>query len=501
MSRNRKDVKDIKITTRQQVKGGTWSFMFHYYDEDFERRTAQQGGFKTQEEAYTAGIAARKALDKTQDGKAAKYTLSEFVESIWIPYMEDQVSASTMQGYIKLLKPMLEKFGKYTLYNIKYPALRKYFHHRYLHTSESINSTDHAQTLLGQVFKAAVCLGYLEDSPMEAYKRPNFNRTPPTVEKNGQVRDVVSQEVLDKIYDRFPEGTLAHLLVKTAELTGMRKNEIFGLAFEDIDFENRVIYLSRQILVLDRDAELFPYEKEIIEAHPELAGIRYVARNPKCDSKRVVPIPEELYTLLVKKKEEQELNALLFGSDYINYWYTRQYAPQFENRTYESFSRRNGRNGGYDPKRIEQGIINSCGVGYPLHFVFVRENGELLRPDYTTDMSAIIHGENGNEVISKSFNLHSLRNNFTSRKREEGMREHLISAITGHKNKETTEGYMRVSAAEFYNSTHHIRCGNSYCGNVNFDPANFDIQQYLLTLDRKGLKALFDQVSDALYGE
>ena len=49
--------------------------------------------------------------------------------------------------------------------------------------------------------------------------------------------------------------------MKIAELTGMRKNEIMALAYEDIDFKNRVIYLTRQIVVLDNEAELFPYEK------------------------------------------------------------------------------------------------------------------------------------------------------------------------------------------------------------------------------------------------
>lgn len=316
-----------------------------------------------------------------------------------------------------------------------------------------------------------------------------------------QVRDSISSEVLNEIYGRFPKGTHGYLILKIAELTGMRRNEIMGLAFEDIDFENRVIYLSRQVMALDRDAELFPYEKDVVTEYPVLEGIRYVARNPKYDSKRVVPIPEELYDLLLEKKEEQELNALLYGSDYRNYWYTRQYAPQFENRTYESFSRRNGRNGGYDPKKIEQGVINPHGIGYPLHFVNVRENGELLRPDYVTDMLSVIHGDNGNKVISETFNLHSLRNTFVSRAREAGMREHLIAAIVGHKDKETTEGYMRVSSGEFYNATSQIRCGNRFDNHVDFCVDNLDIQQYLLTLDRKGLKALFDQVSNALYGE
>ncbi len=500
MGRTRKDVKDIKITTRQQVKGGTWSYIFHYYDEDFERRTVQQGGFKTKGDAYSAGVAARKALDRTQDKKATKYTLAEFVELVWKPYMANQVIPSTMQGYNKLLKPMLGKFGKYTLGNIKYSAIQKYFDERYSESTESLNTTDHAQNLLGQIFKAAVNLGYLDCSPMDAYQKPNLRAKPPSVVKNGQVRDIITPEVLADIYERFPKGTHSYLILKIAELTGMRRNEIMGLAFEDIDFENKLIYLSRQVMVLERDAELFPYEKDVVSQYPALAGIRYVARDPKYDSKRVVPIPEELYTLLLEKKEEQELNALLYGSDYKHYWYTRQYAPQFENRTYESFCRRNGRNGGYDPKRIEQGIINSCGIGYPLHFVNVRENGELLRPDCVTDLLAVVHGDNGRKVISPTFNLHSLRNTFVSKAREVGMREHLIAAIVGHKNEETTEGYMRVSSGEFFFATNHIRNNNHVAENGNYGADNFDFQEYIKTLDKKSLKAIFDQVSNALYG-
>ena len=146
------------------------------------------------------------------------------------------------------------------------------------------------------------------------------------------------------------------------------------------------------------------------------------------------------------------------------------------------------------------GVINSCGIGYPLHFVNVRENGELLRPDCVTDMLAVIHGDSGGKVISETFNLHSLRNTFVSRKRELGMREHMIAAIVGHKNEETTDGYMRVSAGEFFYATNHIRNGNRFVDGTDFCADNFDFQQYIQTLDKKSLKAIFDQVSHALYG-
>ena len=76
----------------------------------------------------------------------------------------------------------------------------------------------------------------------------------------------------------------------------------------------------------------------------------------------------------------------------------------------------------------------------------------------------------------------------------------MIAAIVGHKNEETTDGYMRVSAGEFFYATNHIRNSNRFAEKVDFSADNFDFQQYIQTLDKKSLKAIFDQVSHALYG-
>ena len=73
-------------------------------------------------------------------------------------------------------------------------------------------------------------------------------------------------------------------------------------------------------------------------------------------------------------------------------------------------------------------------------------------------------------------------------------------SIAGHKNEETTEGYMRVSAGEFFYATNHIRRINGYEEEAMFKAENFDFQQYIQTLDKKSLKAIFDQVSNVLYG-
>ena len=175
---------------------------------------------------------------------------------------------------------------------------------------------------------------------MAPYRKPNFNERPPVCRKNGQVRDIIPAEVLNALYQRYPKGTPGYLLLKIGELTGMRRCEVAGLAFEDCDFENRLIYVSRQIKTLDQNKKLRMFEARQIDTFAELKQCKYVARNPKYDSKRAIPITDELYELLMETNALHERNHRILGSDYITYHYTREYDPCFSEQTYASFSRK-----------------------------------------------------------------------------------------------------------------------------------------------------------------
>lgn len=80
---------------------------------------------------------------------------------------------------------------------------------------------------------------------LASYKIPNANEHPATCSKNGQVRDIVPDEILEQIYKRYPKGTNGYLLLKICEHTGMRLCEAAALCFEDVDFEDRKIYVTR----------------------------------------------------------------------------------------------------------------------------------------------------------------------------------------------------------------------------------------------------------------
>ena len=478
-----KGARKVEVKTRFRK---TYGYYYHYYDENLRRRTAQRDGFATEEEALKAGKAALRLHRRTLDVDRAKITFTDFVEEVWKPHMSNRLAESTKLAYKKLLAPVLEVFGAIKMTSLceNYEKqLEEYLNNRYLHTTDAMNTIDNTRGLLKQIFQYAYEQQYIEKSPLVSYKAPNFYNQVPTCHKNSQRRKAVDASVLEECLQRYPEGTPGHLVLMIAIETGMRRSEIMGLAYEDIDFDNRMIYLTRQIKVAGRDEKFFPFEEETVKSHPELESCRYLARNPKYDSKRIVPISENLYQLLLKKKQEQERNAAVLGSDYIDYYYTREYEPLVEGRTYESFCKKSNHRGGFSIDRLESGIINPYGIGYPIHFVNVRENGELIRPDYATDILASIQGKNGKDEIMGEFNLHSLRNTFASKAREGEMRDHMIAAILGHKNVDTTLGYMSVTGEEFYNATKEIRGLGPVPSKAPENPCNAEILEYFKSLD------------------
>lgn len=377
--------------------------------------------------------------------------------------------------------------------------LADYLDNRYLNTPDAFSSVDNTAGLLKQIFEYACEQQYIEKSPLISYRPPNFYHQVPTCQKNVQRRAPIEEPILEECLKRYPEGTPGHLVLTIAIETGMRRSEIMGLAFEDIDFDNRLIFLTRQIKVAGRDEKLFPYEEALVQNHPKLESCRYLARNPKYDSKRIIPISETLYQLFLKKKQEQERNALVLGSDYIEYHYTREYEPLIEGRTYESFSKKTNHRGGFTIDRLESGIINPYGIGYPIHFVNVRENGELVRPDYTTDILASIHGKGGKEEIMEEFNLHSLRNTFATTARADKMPIHVISAILGHKEENTTNRYMSVTGEEFLKTTKAIRGLAPVPSKAPENLCDAEILAYFKSLDATQRKAFMLNLMDIQY--
>ncbi|MDX6248636.1 MAG: hypothetical protein QOF10_1996, partial [Kribbellaceae bacterium] len=88
----------------------------------------------------------------------------------------------------------------------------------------------------------------------------------------GRSSDVVvlADEAVDGVIEALPEQYRCIPIIAAA--CGLRQRELFGLAVEDIDLEDDVIYVRRQVKV-----------KRLCN--------QYVFARPKYDRERVVPLP------------------------------------------------------------------------------------------------------------------------------------------------------------------------------------------------------------------
>jgi len=143
---------------------------------------------------------------------------------------------STLNSYLSgLEKWILPEFALYPIAAISSAEINRFS--AKLQRKLSAYSTIHTLTLLGKIFKDAISDNYIRHTPMEGVRKPKAPN-----EKHGRALSPEQIQSLLAVLD--PETKLQAL---TAILTGMRQGEEFGLHWEDVDWDNGVINVRREL--------------------------------------------------------------------------------------------------------------------------------------------------------------------------------------------------------------------------------------------------------------
>ena len=109
----------------------------------------------------------------------------------------------------------------------------------------SDNTIHHYHTFISSVLTTAVQWQVILSNPCEHVKPPKVTR------KEAKFLDENNLEILLDILDNLsPEEEQNKLMIQILLFTGLRKGELCGLKFEDIDFNNRAISVKRNLLYL-----------------------------------------------------------------------------------------------------------------------------------------------------------------------------------------------------------------------------------------------------------
>src|SRR5699024_2338555 len=94
--------------------------------------------------------------------------------------------------------------------------------------------------ILSNIFQLAIKNEIIKKNPMEKAEKPNVKY------KQGQVYDSAELKQLYGLL-KLEENKQQVLIVKLALNTGMRKGELLGLQWEDVDFESNTIHVRHSL--------------------------------------------------------------------------------------------------------------------------------------------------------------------------------------------------------------------------------------------------------------
>ena len=189
-----------------------------------------------------------KAQAEEADKKVGKIQFAEFVSNYWLPlYVEDgEKKPTTVADYKNHIKPSLEFFGKAYLTSITPLMVDKFL--KWVRTeyktqyqkAVSEKSIRHFYITFNNVLKYAKKLGFITELPTAETKTPQVHKK--------KVVSMSKQEAQDFI--QALNGADLEFKAKMYILltSGLRRGEVLGLQWQDIDFMNGTASIERNIV-------------------------------------------------------------------------------------------------------------------------------------------------------------------------------------------------------------------------------------------------------------
>lgn len=269
---------------------------------------------------------ARSALRKHEAAREAGQTVipKALTVSQWLStWMSDVIkvsrAATTVYAYQQMIDNHIDPaLGSVPLQKLTPTMLQKYYAAKIREGKISSNTVRKHHDLLNTALRMAVKQGLILNNPAERVEAPVIKRPEIHYYSLEQVQTLL----------QLCEGTRLEVLIKLAGLLGLRREEIMGLTWDCVDFENKKI--------------------EIREVRT-MAAAEVVTKDPKTDtSRRTLYMPPDIEDVLRREQEKQAGYRKVLGADYQDSGYVfthedgRPVRPNYASELFTKFISDNG---------------------------------------------------------------------------------------------------------------------------------------------------------------
>lgn len=368
-------------------KGNKWYYSFEIQGEGGKRKRIERTGGNTKKEALEA---LNDAIYKHNNGfiEPKKMTYDEYMHD-WLEFIKENRKLNTYERYNQLYKNNIAPYiGNLLLKDIKALNIEKLLNKA---KKQGLSNTT-VQGIYGVInssLNRAVKLQIINDNICRFVERPKREKFVAETLTIDEFNMILNE--LDK--NNYGDYMFSLALTTTLEL-GLRRGELGGLEWNDINFDNNSIRIKNNLVYTNNSVELGTPKTE--------------------DSNRTIYASNELLSKFKAYKKIQALNKLEFGQFY------------------------------------EKNVFN----GKTFDFIFTWENGKYIHPNYyTLKFSRIIKKLD----IEKKVRFHDLRHTNATLLLQQGIDFKTIQVRLGHSDINTTLNiYSHVTTDMQKNATEKI---------------------------------------------
>src|SRR5699024_2627712 len=243
--------------------------MFKFYGEvdprTGKRKQSTRRGFKTKKEAERA---ARMLEKEIQEGTYENndVTFKQVLNEWWETY-KNTIKISTKRNTESLIKNhVLIHFGEMKIKDINTRYCQRVMNK--IATDIKRSSSTIVKTIINVIFKYAVKNNYVSKNPFAHVSIPRQDEE--VIQSKEENRNFWKKDEVQSFLDiaknemEFQDYVMFHALI----YTGMRKGELLALEWEDINFDNNTIHISKTLYFLDG--------KEIVQTTKNVSSNRTI---------------------------------------------------------------------------------------------------------------------------------------------------------------------------------------------------------------------------------